>query len=43
MHAGAWRVGDDDIGTAVTGDEVVGENVLHVAGKEERVADDVKL
>ena len=31
MHACTRWIGDDDIGTAVLGDELVVENVLHVA------------
>ena len=34
VHAGARGIGDDDIGGAVEGDEVVGEYVGHVAGEE---------
>lgn len=37
VHAGARRVDDHHVGLAVFGYEVVGENVLHVAGKEEGV------
>ena len=37
VHAGTWRVGDDDIGAAVLVDEVLREHVLHVAGKEQGV------
>ena len=39
MHAGTRWVGDDDVGTAVPGDEVVREDLTHVAGKELRVCD----
>ena len=31
MHAGTRRVGDDDIGASVLGNELVVENVLHIA------------
>ena len=37
MHTGTWRVGDDDVRPPVFSDEVIGEDVLHVAGKEQRV------
>ena len=43
VHAGAWRVGDDDIGASVLGDEVVGKDVLHVTGIEQSVVDVVYL
>ena len=42
VHACPWRVGDDDVGTTMTGDEVVGEDVFHVAGVEEGVVDVVQ-
>ena len=34
VHAGTRGVGDDDVGGAVEGDEVIGEYVGHVAGEE---------
>ena len=43
VHAGAGRVGDDDIGSAVVADKVCGEDVFHVAGIKERVVEPVKL
>ena len=43
MHAGSWRVGDDHVGAAMLLDELIVQNVLHVAGIEERVADMVLL
>ena len=43
VHASTWRVGDDDIRTAVLCDEIVGEDVFHVAGIEQGVADAVNL
>ena len=43
VHAGAWGVGDDDVRTTVLGDEVVGEDVLHVTGIEQGVVDVVYL
>ena len=39
MHACSWWVGDDDIRTTVIADEVIGEDVLHVASIEQRVID----
>ena len=43
VHAGTGRVGDDDIGMTVLTDEVVGEDVFHVAGIEQGVGDAVEL
>ena len=43
VHTGTGRVGDDDVGTSVLSDEIVGEDVLHVAGKKECVVDAVDL
>ncbi len=39
VHAGAWRVGDDDVGALVAGDEFGGEHFGHIAGVEEGVGD----
>ena len=41
MHAGTWRVGDDDIRTSMRLDELFVEDVLHVSCIEERVGDAV--
>ena len=43
MHAGTGRVGDDHVGTAVFGDKLVGEDILHVTGKEQCIVDMVDL
>ena len=43
MHTGTWGVGDDDIGTSVLGNKVVGQDVLHVASIEQGVLDAVNL
>ena len=43
VHAGTWWVGDDDIRTSVLGNKVVGQDVLHVAGIEQRVLDAINL
>ena len=43
MHAGARRVGDDDVGPPMLLEEVVVEDVLHVACEEERVVNAVDL
>ena len=43
VHASTWRVGDDDIRTAVLCDEIVCEDVLHVSSIEQRVVDTVDL
>ena len=43
MHAGTRRVGDDDIGATMFGDELIGEDVFHIAREEERVGDAVDL
>ena len=37
MHTSPWRVGDDDVGTSVCRHKVIGEDVLHVSGIEERL------
>ena len=42
VHARAGRVGDDDIWPSVLRDEVVGEDVLHVARIKQRVVDAVQ-
>lgn len=42
-HARTGRVGDDDVGTAVAGDEVVGEHLGHVTGIEGAVLDAVDV
>ena len=42
VHTGTGRVGNDDIGTAILVDELLIEDVLHVARKEERVVDAVE-
>ena len=41
VHAGTWRVGDEHVGSAVQGDELIGEDVFHVSGKEQGVVDAV--
>ena len=43
MHAGTGRIGDDDIRTTMFGDEIVGKDILHVAGIEKGVGDAVDL
>ena len=43
VHAGPWRVGDDDVGASVLCDELVRQDVLHVAGIEQRVLNAVNL
>ena len=43
VHTCSWRVGDDDIGSAVSVDEVGSEQIFHVAGEEECVVDMVEL
>ena len=43
VHTGAWWVGDDYVGASVLLDELVVEDVLHVAGVELGVADIVHL
>ena len=43
MHAGAWRVGDDDVGTAVLSKEGIVEYIFHIAGEEQGVRDAVDL
>ena len=42
VHAGTRWVGDDDIRTAIFVDETVGEDIFHVARKEEGVVDAVE-
>lgn len=42
MHSSARRVGDDDIRTALSGNEVVREDIFHVAGVEFGVCDSVE-
>ena len=37
MHASTWRVGDDDIGATMLVDEILCEDVLHVASVEQSV------
>ena len=41
VHAGTWRVSDNDIRTSMFLDEVVCQNILHVASKEQRVGNAV--
>ena len=43
MHAGTWRVGDDDIGHAVLANEITGKDILHVTGKECEVIEAIEL
>ena len=43
VHAGAGRVGDDDIGATILRDEVLVENILHVACEEESVVEKIQL
>ena len=43
VHAGPWRIGDDDFGTTMFGDKFLVENIFHVACKKERIADVVDL
>ena len=43
MHAGTWRVGDDDVWTTMLSDEVIGQDILHIASIEEGVLDVVHL
>ena len=43
VHACSRWVGDNDVRAPVLADEVVGQNILHVAGIEQRVADAVNL
>ena len=43
VHSGTGRVGDDYIRTAMLSDEVVGEDVLHVACEKRGVVDAVDL
>ena len=33
VHAGPWRVGDNDVRTSVLGDKLVRQDVFYVAGK----------
>ena len=43
MHTGAWRVGYYYVGPAVSVDKLLGQYVLHVAGKELCVGNAVNL
>ena len=43
VHAGTRRVSDDDVRPSVLSNEVVGQDVLHVAGIEQRVLDTINL
>lgn len=43
VHSGTWWVGDDDVWTTMLGDEIVGQDILHVACIEEGVLDVVHL
>ena len=43
VHAGPWRVGDNDVRTSVLGDKLVRQDVFHVAGKEQCVLNAVDL
>ena len=43
MHAGTRRVGNDDVGSVMLCYEVVGQDVLHISGKELCVTDAVNL
>ena len=43
VHTSTRRVGDDDVRATVFGDEVVGENIFHIACKEQRVVDMIDL
>ena len=43
MHTGTGWVGNDDVGSAVFGYEVVGQDVLHISGKKLCVTDAVNL
>ena len=43
VHASTGRVGDDDVGPAVFCYEIVGQDVFHVAGKEQRIVYAVQL
>ena len=43
MHSGTWRVGDDDIWATVLGDEVIGQDIFHIACIEEGILDVVHL
>ena len=43
VHAGTWRVGDDDVWTTMLSDEVIGQDILHVACIEEGVLNVVYL
>ena len=43
MHSCTWRVGDDDVGSSMLCDEVVCQDVLHIACIEERILDIVYL
>ena len=41
MHTGAWRVGDYHVGTPMTCDKIIGEDVLHISGKERGVINSI--
>ena len=43
MHSGTWRVGNDDIRTAMLVDEILRKDVLHIAGLEQGILDTVDL
>lgn len=43
VHSGTWWVGDDDVRSTVLCDEIVGQDILHVACIEEGVLDVVHL
>ena len=43
VHTGAWRVGNDNIRTTMLGNELIVENILHVACIEQSVVDVVHL
>lgn len=43
VHSGTWWVGDDDVRSTVLCDEIVGQDILHVACVEEGVLDVVHL
>ena len=43
VHAGTWWVSDDNVGCAVLFDEISGEHLSHVTGKETGVGDAVQL
>ena len=43
MHACTWRVGDDNIRTAVFGNKLICKNILHIAGIEQCVLNIIYL